>query len=184
MHLEGVTPGEFKQQGAGLNIQYAMHDTPFGNALIATTARGICSFTFMAPAELEVHLLALTKQWPQAKLLENSRATASVIKAMFNIEKNQNHPLSLHVSGTNFQISVWKALLQIAPATVNSYSQVARAIGRPKAARAVGSAIAANPIAFLIPCHRVIQESGRLGGYHWGETRMHAIHAWETARFA
>ena len=90
----------------------------------------------------------------------------------------------MHVSGTNFQISVWKALLAIPPGTVTSYTQIATEIGKPRAARAVGTAIGANPVAFIIPCHRVIQQSGQLGGYHWGETRMHAIHAWESARYA
>jgi AraC family transcriptional regulator of adaptative response/methylated-DNA-[protein]-cysteine methyltransferase len=102
---------------------------------------------------------------------------------MFGETKKPDLPLSLHVSGTNFQISVWKALLQIAPATVASYSQVATAIGHPGSARAVGLAVGANPVAFLIPCHRVIQQSGKLGGYHWGETRKQAIHAWESARY-
>lgn len=89
----------------------------------------------------------------------------------------------MHVTGTNFQVSVWKALLKIPPGSVVSYSQVADSIGRPNSARAVGLAVGANPIAFIIPCHRVIQQSGKLGGYHWGETRKHAIHAWESARY-
>ncbi|MHB8939660.1 MAG: methylated-DNA--[protein]-cysteine S-methyltransferase [Thiobacillus sp.] len=102
---------------------------------------------------------------------------------MFCGEKKSDRPVSLHVSGTNFQISVWKALLQIPPARVASYSQVATAIGRPNSARAVGLAVGANPVAFLIPCHRVIQQSGKVGGYHWGETRKQAIHVWESARY-
>jgi len=105
-----------------------------------------------------------------------------VIKTMFGEEKKLDRPLSLHVSGTNFQISVWKALLQIPPAKVASYSQIASAIGHPGSARAVGQAVGANPVAILIPCHRVIQQSGKLGGYHWGETRKQALHAWESAR--
>ena len=122
-------------------------------------------------------------KWPHAVIRENHETTLAVIEAMFGGEMKLDLPLSLYVSGTNFQTSVWKALLQIPPGTVASYSQVATAIGRPSAARAVGLAVGANPVAFLIPCHRVIQQSGKLGGYHWGETRKHAIHAWEAARY-
>lgn len=102
---------------------------------------------------------------------------------MFDGSKTADRPISLHVSGTNFQISVWRALLQIPPAKVVSYAQVASAVGNPKAARAVGLAVGANPVALMIPCHRVIQQNGKLGGYHWGETRKQAIHAWEAARY-
>ncbi len=120
---------------------------------------------------------------PMRGCMKTGNERLAVIKAMFSGEKNLDRPVSLHVSGTNFQISVWKALLQIPPAKIVSYSQVATAIGHPKSARAVGLAVGANPVAFLIPCHRVIQQSGKLGGYHWGLTRKQAIHAWESARF-
>jgi AraC family transcriptional regulator, regulatory protein of adaptative response / methylated-DNA-[protein]-cysteine methyltransferase len=183
VHLEAVTPGEYKMGGAGLTIKYAVHDTPFGTAFIATTPRGICSFAFLEQTEVARHLTDLQKKWPQALLHENHQCTLPVIKAMFGKEKTFDRPISLHVSGTNFQISVWKALLQIPPAMVASYSQVATAIDHPRSARAVGLAVGANPVALLIPCHRVIQQSGKLGGYHWGETRKQAIHAWESARY-
>ena len=182
VHLEAVTPGEYKKGGVGLTIEYAVHDTPFGHAFIAITTRGICKFAFLEYSEINTSMSDLSAKWPHAKFHENYRSTQTIIKTMFDVEKKQDRPLSLHVSGTNFQISVWKALLEIPPGTVTSYTQVATRVGRPRAARAVGTAIGANPIAFLIPCHRVIQQSGKLGGYHWGETRMHAIHAWESAR--
>lgn len=182
VHLEAVTPGEYKTGGAGLTIEYATHDTPFGKAFIATTPRGICSFAFLDSTEIDEHLAGLHKNWPHALVQENRQRAFAVIKSMFGEERKLNRPVSLHVSGTNFQISVWKALLQIPPATVTSYSQVATAIGHPNSARAVGLAVGANPVAFLIPCHRVIQQSGKLGGYHWGETRKQAIHVWESAR--
>lgn len=182
VHLEAVTPGEYKLGGVGLTIEYAVQDTPFGKAFIATTPRGVCGFAFLESAPIDEHLAGLTENWPHALLRENRQRTSAVIKAMFGSEKQLDRPVSLHVSGTNFQISVWKALLQIPPATVVSYTQVASAVGRPNAARAVGQAVGANPVAFLIPCHRVIQQSGKLGGYHWGETRKQAIHAWESAR--
>lgn len=183
VRLEAVTPGEYKLGGVGLTIEYAVHDTPFGKAFIAVTPRGICSFAFMNSMQIDEHLAGLDRKWPHAMLYENRQRTLAVIRAMFNGEKELDRPLSLYVSGTNFQISVWKALLQIAPGAVASYSQVAAAIGHPRSARAVGMAVGTNPVAFLIPCHRVIQQSGNLGGYHWGETRKHAIHVWESARY-
>lgn len=183
VHLEAVTPGEYKMGGAGLTIEHGVHDTPFGKAFIATTPKGICSFSFLDSMEIDEHLTGLHKKWPHAVVRENRQPTLAVINAMFGGEKKLDRPISLYVSGTNFQVSVWKALLQIPPATVASYSKVATAIGHPSSARAVGLAVGANPVAFLIPCHRVIQQSGKLGGYHWGETRKQAIHAWESARY-
>lgn len=183
VHLEAVTPGEYKKGGVGLTIEHAIHDTPFGKAFVATTTRGICKFAFLDYSDINVLKSGLLKKWPQAEFHENRQGTQTIIETMFDKESTLDRPLSLHVSGTNFQISVWKALLEIPPSTVTSYTQVANRIGLPRAARAVGTAIGANPVAFLIPCHRVIQQSGKLGGYHWGETRMHAIHAWESARY-
>lgn len=180
--LEAVTPGEYKLGGSGVTIEYAVHDTPFGKAFIAVTSRGICNFSFLQSPKIDDQLTGLRSKWPHALLRENKQATCAIIETMFAGSIKFDRPLSLHVAGTNFQISVWKALLQIAPGTVTSYAQVAKAIGRPSAARAVGLAVGANPVAFLIPCHRVIQQSGKLGGYHWGETRKHAIYAWEDAR--
>ncbi|AMC34638.1 methylated-DNA--[protein]-cysteine S-methyltransferase [Janthinobacterium sp. B9-8] len=182
VHLEAVTPGEYKKAGAGVSIGYAVHNTPFGPAFIAITPRGICKFSFLQGEEIDEHLADLCKKWPYAVLYEDRQATLEVSDGMFDGAKKPDKPISLHVAGTNFQVSVWKALLQIPPAAVVSYSQVASAIGSPSAARAVGTAIGSNPVAFLIPCHRVIQQSGKLGGYYWGETRKHAIHAWESAR--
>ena len=183
VHLEAVTPGEYKLGGAGLTIEHAVHDTPFGKAFIGITPRGICNFSFVEDGEIDERLADLYNRWPHAMVQENRQQTLAVVKAMFSGGGKLDRPLSLFVSGTNFQITVWKALLQIAPGTVASYSNIANAIGHPKAARAVGLAVGANPVAFLIPCHRVIQQSGRLGGYRWGETRKHAVHAWEAARY-
>jgi len=181
--LEAITPGEFKMGGAGLTIECAVHNTPFGNVFIAITPKGVCNIAFLEDAEGDEHLAELHKRWPHAAIHENPESTRAVAQAMLGKEGRLDRPLSLHVAGTNFQTSVWKALLRIPPGRVVSYSEVAEAIGHPRAARAVGHAVGANPVAFLIPCHRVIRQSGELGGYHWGETRMHAIHAWETARY-
>ncbi len=182
VQLEAVTPGEYKKGGVGLTIGYAVHNTPFGKAFVAATAKGICQFSFLDYSDINAILSVLSNKWPHAVIHENDQRTRAVIESMFDDKKALDRPLSLHVSGTNFQVSVWRALLQMPPGTVVSYSQVAAGIDRPRSARAVGTALGANPVAFLIPCHRVIQNTGKLGGYHWGETRMHAIHAWESAR--
>lgn len=183
VQLEAVTPGEYKQRGAGLVIDHGVHDTPFGKAFVALTPRGVCNFSFLDDQAPEAPLAALAQRWPAAELREAPSRTQEVIHTMFDGSKTPDRPISLHVSGTNFQISVWRALLQIPPAKVVSYAQVASAVGNPKAARAVGLAVGANPVALMIPCHRVIQQNGKLGGYHWGETRKQAIHAWEAARY-
>lgn len=183
VQLEAVTPGEYKQRGAGLVIDHGVHDTPFGQAFVALTPRGVCNFSFLDEKAPEAPLTALAHNWPEAEFREAPSRTQGVIHTMFDGSKTPDRPISLHVSGTNFQISVWRALLQIPPARVVSYAQVASAVGNPKAARAVGLAVGANPVALMIPCHRVIQQNGKLGGYHWGETRKQAIHAWEAARY-
>ena len=183
VQLEAVTPGEYKQRGAGLVIDHGVHDTPFGQAFVALTPRGVCNFSFLDDQAPQAPLTALAQSWPEAELREAPSRTQGVIHTMFDGSKTPDRPISLHVSGTNFQISVWRALLQIPPAKVVSYAQVASAVGNPKAARAVGLAVGANPVALMIPCHRVIQQNGKLGGYHWGETRKQAIHAWEAARY-
>lgn len=189
VQLEAVTPGEFKLGGAGLTIEYALLDTPFGMTFIAATERGICNLEFLDNVEIEAHLIYFAKKWPHAKLHKNKPRIREIITALFsaenkrvNADRKPDRPLSLYVTGTNFQVNVWQALLRIPPGKVASYKQLANDIGHPGAARAVGQAVGANPVAFLIPCHRVIRQSGKLGGYHWGETRKHAIHAWESAR--
>lgn len=182
VQLEAVTPGEFKRRGAGLSIDHAVLDTPFGQAFIAATERGICKLAFLDKTQRNTQLQEVKNMWPQASLRENRQHLQPLINAIFADAILPDRPLSLYVTGTNFQINVWKALMQIPPGTITSYNHIATVLGRPNAARAVGNAIGANPVGFVIPCHRVIQQSGRIGGYHWGETRKHAMHAWETAR--
>lgn len=182
IHLEAMTPGEYRLGGVGLTIEYAVHTTPFGYAFIAMTTRGICKLAFLDNADIKAELENLKRIWPNAATCENHTRTLPVISTLFDHQATLNRPLSLHVAGTNFQTSVWKALLQIPAGRVTSYAEVATAIGQPRSARAVGLAVGANPVAFLIPCHRVIRQNGQLGGYRWGATRKHAIHAWEMAR--
>lgn len=180
--LEAVTPGQFKSAGAGLEIQYGTHETPFGNCLIATTDRGICKLAFVDSSDIGQEISALQKQWPEAQIAEDQQSTAEVAAAVFQADPNPERPISLQVRGTNFQVMVWRALLQIPQGALQSYSSIASAIGKPSATRAVGTAVGSNPIAFLIPCHRVVRQSGGIGGYRWGETRKHAMHAWESAQ--
>jgi AraC family transcriptional regulator of adaptative response/methylated-DNA-[protein]-cysteine methyltransferase len=182
VQLEAVTPGEYKSGGQGISIQYATAPSPFGEIFIAATPRGICKLSFIGQDDINADIADLKRRWPNAELRQNPLDTVEIIDSIFSTTDAITRPLSLHVSGTNFQINVWRALMQIPAGTLNSYSQIAEAVGRPKAARAVGSAIGSNPIAFFIPCHRVLQQSGNIGGYHWGVTRKHAMHAWETAR--
>lgn len=182
VHLEAATPGEFKAAGEGMTIEYGMHETPFGPIFIAVTPRGICSLEFVEACAADDALARLARKWPKAHVRENQAQTGATADAIFGLSITPDRPLSLHVSGTNFQISVWKALLQIPRGQVASYAEVARAINHPRAARAVGSAIGDNPIAFVIPCHRVIRQCGDLAGYQWGILRKQAIHAWEAAR--
>ena len=183
VQLEAMTPGQYKAGGTGISIQYAIAPSPFGNVFIATTPRGICKLSFLIDNNEGQQIADLKRTWPGAKIQRQTTEIISIAQGILSGDKAIKGPLSLHVTGTNFQIAVWRALLQIDPGYIYSYGQIATAVGRPKASRAVGTAIGSNPIAFLIPCHRVLQQSGKIGGYLWGETRKHAIHAWETARY-
>ncbi len=181
VHLEAVTPGEYKNQGKGLRVKYGVHPTPFGTIFIAVTQRGVCRAAFLDSGDASESLTELEDAWPLATLVRNNRATQHAADAIKGV-KTLDRPLSLHVSGTNFQIAVWRALLTIPQGAVVSYSRIASALDRPRSSRAVGSAIAANPVAFLIPCHRVILSDGALGQYRWGQARKQAIQVWERAR--
>lgn len=175
--LDAVSPGEAKSGGVGLVIRYGVHPTPFGEALIAASARGICKLHFLAAGD-DPGLLLLA-DWPHAILQADAAATAPLVAAIFHAAR-PTAPLALWVKGSNFQIQVWRALLAIPPGGLTTYRTLAEGIGHPRAARAVGNAVAANPLAYLIPCHRVIRESGALGGYRWGQIRKTAIQGWES----
>jgi len=180
---EAVTPGEFKQQGAGLEIAYGRHDTPFGACLLAVTTRGICQLLFVEETGWEAAVAELHAQWPQAQLVANSTQTQPVLEQIFPAQGQQRQrAVTLLLKGTNFQIKVWNALLQIPSGAAWSYEDVAQAIDQPSAARAVGGAVGANPVGYLIPCHRVIRKSGVIQEYRWGPTRKKAILAWESAQ--
>ena len=182
INCEAVTPGEYRNRGTGLIIQYAYHLTPFGECLIALTARGICGFYFINQGNRDHYFSVLRKTWPAAQMEENKKNTAPVIEAIFSPEAWQkNNPFRLYVQGTNFQIKVWEALLKIPQGMVMSYEDVARKVGQPKAVRAVGSAVARNPVSYLIPCHRVIRKIGESGEFRWGKARKRLLLAYEGA---
>ncbi|HXC25231.1 MAG TPA: methylated-DNA--[protein]-cysteine S-methyltransferase [Gemmatimonadaceae bacterium] len=181
--VEGVTPGEFKTEGRGVTIQYGIHPTPFGPCLLAATPRGVCHLSFMETPDAHESITDLQERWPQATIERSQHGTASIVARMFN-KGGTPTPVSLLLAGTPFQLKVWKALLAIPDGHLVSYSAVASAVGHPGAARAVGSAVGKNPIAVLIPCHRVIRETGVVGDYHWGTMRKKALLAWEFGRSA
>jgi len=179
-----MTPGEMKKEGAGLTIQYGVHPSPFGDCLLAITGRGICGLSFLSADRGGEAWETIGKPWSRATLRENPRATKNIASRIFDPSRwKYDSPLNVFVRGTNFQIKVWEALVRIPPGRAISYEHVAVQIGAPGAARAVGSAVARNPVGFLIPCHRVIRKTGDFGEYQWGAPRKMAILAWEAAQF-
>ena len=174
VNLEAMSPGEFKTGGAGLQIRYGIHNTPFGKALIATTRRGICHLQFDGNEQ------ALRAEWANAEIVLDPQATQPLCDLIFSPGASQE-PLTVWVKGTNFQVQVWRSLLTIPFGEMTTYQRLAEQMGRPTAARAVGNAVGKNPIGYLIPCHRVIRESGELGGYRWGVERKTAILGWEAS---
>ncbi|MEG4290854.1 methylated-DNA--[protein]-cysteine S-methyltransferase [Microcoleus sp. C2C3] len=183
VNLEAMSPGEFKAGGAGLQIRYGIHDTPFGTSLIATTARGICNLYFLETTDEQTAAQRLRLAWKNAEIIRDQQATQSLRDLIFNLETlSEQKPLTLLVKGTNFQIQVWRALLKLPFGAIATYQTIAQLVARPTAARAVGNAIGNNPIGYLIPCHRVIRESGELGGYGWGVERKTVMLGWEASR--
>lgn len=181
--IDAVTPGEFKTRGIGIEITYGIHKSPFGECLLAVTERGICGLTFITGGERGEAVAALQSRWQEAKLSESPKTTKPLLNQVFRPEPDDGKPsISLYLKGTNFQIKVWEALLKIPPGYVCSYEDIARYLGKPNAARAVGNAVAANAVAYIIPCHRVIQKIGVFGDYRHGTTRKKAMIGWEAAQ--
>jgi AraC family transcriptional regulator of adaptative response/methylated-DNA-[protein]-cysteine methyltransferase len=182
VNVEAMTPGEFKAKGAGLKIHFGFHPSPFGECLLALTERGICGLGFVGEGGRAQALEDFKRRWPAAEFPENPQKTRSTIDRIFSPRKrNGSEPVRLLLMGTNFQVRVWEALLRIPPGSVVCYEDLARQLGKPSAARAVGGAVGRNPISFLIPCHRAIRKMGITGDYHWGAARKKAILAWEAA---
>ncbi len=179
VNIEGMTPGEYKYGGENLIINYSLTESLFGNIICASTSKGICHLSF-SENELE-SIQKLTNQFPNAKIKQGMDPSQENALKIFRREWKDLDSIKLHLKGTPFQIKVWEALLRIPSGELTTYGELAKGISQPKAARAVGSAIGDNPVAFLIPCHRVIQASGSFGQYHWGSDRKVAIIGWEAA---
>jgi AraC family transcriptional regulator, regulatory protein of adaptative response / methylated-DNA-[protein]-cysteine methyltransferase len=176
--VTAMSPGEARR-GEGLTIRHGRHDSPAGRLFIAATSRGICRLSFLDLEQPEDPAEALRRRWPAATLLPDDAGTAELARRVFARAPDGSGPLTLFVAGTNFQLQVWQALLRIPPGTVTSYAALAAATGRPRATRAVGTAVGANPVAWVIPCHRVLRAGGELGGYRWGTTRKQLLLARE-----
>ena len=179
VNIEGMTPGEFKNGGENLEINYCFAESPFGKLIVASTAKGVCHIAF--EEDEAGAILTLEHRFPNAmyhQMVDKFQQDALFI---FQKDWSQLDKIKLHLNGTPFQLKVWESLLKIPMGALTTYGDIAKKIGKPKASRAVGTAIGKNPIAFLIPCHRVIQGSGNIGGYMWGPTRKSAIIGWEAA---
>ncbi|MBS1511890.1 MAG: methylated-DNA--[protein]-cysteine S-methyltransferase [Bacteroidetes bacterium] len=182
INIEGMTPAEYKNGGKNLFINYSFAESPFGNVLVASTNKGICHMAFADDAA--VAFSALQQQFPQATFRQMMDMAQQNALYIFTHDWSKLNDIKLHVKGTGFQLKVWETLLKIPMGQLATYSDVAAVIDKPAAQRAVGTAIGHNPVAFLIPCHRVIQSSGSFGQYHWGSTRKTAIIGWEAAKTA
>ncbi len=178
--IEGMTPGEYKNGGANLKINYGFAESPFGKLIVASTGKGVCHMYF--EEDEKKALSDLKRRFPNAQyhqLIDERQKNALFI---FQKDWRQLEQIKLHLNATDFQLKVWETLLKVPLGKLSTYSAIAANINKPNAARAVGSAIARNPVAFLIPCHRVIRASGDIGGYMWGDTRKSALIGWEAAK--
>lgn len=179
---EAISPGEYKTRGAGLKIRYGWHLSPFGHALVMVTDRGLAGLAFADAGEREAAFQDMRRRWPRGEYVEDVAATAPYARRIFDPARwHPDRPLHVVLIGTDFQIRVWQALLRIPIGRARAYSDIASEICTPAASRAVGAAVGANPLSFVVPCHRAIGKSGALTGYHWGLTRKRAILGWEAA---
>lgn len=180
---EAMSPGEWKTGGEGLEIRYGFHPSPFGTALVMMTPRGLCGLAFSDPGKESASLKDMRERWKNASYVEDSAATADIAARIFQSDRWQpDTPLRVVLIGTDFEIRVWQTLLKVPLGRAATYSDVARKIGKEKAARAVGAAVGKNPISFVVPCHRIVGTNGALTGYHWGLTRKRAMLGWEQAK--
>lgn len=178
--IEGMTPGEYKNGGESLHINYSFAESPFGNILIASTAKGICYMAFFDDEAKAIK--DLTSHFPNAHYRQRTDLAQQNAMYIFTHDWKKLNEIKLHLKGTDFQLKVWEVLLKIPMGELSTYGKIANEINNPKASRAVGSAISSNPVSFLIPCHRVIQATGAIGGYMWGPVRKSAIIGWEAAK--
>ena len=182
---EAMSPGDYKTRGDGLTIRYGYHISPFGVALIMVTDRGLAGLSFNDPGDEREAFADMSGRWPNATYVEDMAATQPYAARIFDpVRWRSDQPLRVVLIGTDFQVRVWQALLRIPMGRACSYSSIAAGIGAPAASRAVGAAIGANPISFVVPCHRALGKSGALTGYHWGLTRKRAILGWEAGQIS
>jgi AraC family transcriptional regulator of adaptative response/methylated-DNA-[protein]-cysteine methyltransferase len=182
LRWEAMSPGDFAKGGAELTIFWGWFDSPFGPALVMGTDRGICGIGFSAETGEAATMEDLVSRWPKATFVEDPMMLRPWVQSAFGAEHDRLAETPVYMIGAPFQIKVWEALLSIPTGHVTTYSQIAQAIGHPKAVRAVGTAVGRNPVSFLIPCHRALRKSGGMGGYHWGVPVKRAILAYESAR--
>ena len=182
---EAMSPGDYKTRGDGLTIRYGYHISPFGVALVMVTERGLAGLSFNDPGGEREAFADMSGRWPNATYVEDMAATQPYAARIFDPSRwRSEQPLKVVLIGTDFQVRVWQALLRIPLGKACSYSSIAAGIGAPAASRAVGAAIGANPISFVVPCHRALGKSGALTGYHWGLTRKRAILGWEAGQLS
>ncbi|MCC6949300.1 MAG: bifunctional helix-turn-helix domain-containing protein/methylated-DNA--[protein]-cysteine S-methyltransferase [Bradyrhizobiaceae bacterium] len=182
---EAMSPGEWKSGGQGLTIYFGFHASPFGTALIMATERGLCRLAFADAGEEAAVLDELRAYWPNARYVEDTARTKAYARRIFDPSQwKKDAPLRVVLIGTDFEVKVWETLLAIPLGRATTYSDIARKVCSEKAARAVGAAVGKNPVAFVVPCHRVLGKNGTLTGYHWGLTRKRAMLGWEAGRLA
>ena len=180
---EAMSPGDYKSRGEGLTIRHGFHVSPFGIALVMVTDRGLAGLAFCDPGEERAAFADMAGRWPGATYVEDIAATAPYAARVFDPARwRRDEPLRVVLIGTDFQVRVWEALLAIPMGRACTYSAIAERIGKPSASRAVGAAVGANPVSFVVPCHRALGKSGALTGYHWGLTRKRAILGWEAGQ--
>jgi len=182
---EAMTPGDFKAGGAGILMRYGYHPSPFGEAIVVATDRGLAGIGFVDEGQRDAALADMKRRWPKADFSEDAKATGALARRVFDpAQWRADQPLRVVLIGTDFEVRVWETLLRIPLGRATTYSDIASRLGRPSASRAVGAAVGKNPISFVVPCHRVLGRSGALTGYHWGLTRKQAILGWEAGAVA
>ena len=180
---EAMSPGEWKNGGAGMTLAYGFHPSPFGTAIVIASGRGLAGLAFADPGEEQASLADMQRRWPRASYVEDREGTAALAQRIFDTRMwRADQPLRVVLIGTDFEVRVWETLLKIPMGRAVCYSDIAAKIKSPKASRAVGAAVGKNPISFVVPCHRALGKSGALTGYHWGITRKQAMIGWEAGQ--
>jgi AraC family transcriptional regulator of adaptative response/methylated-DNA-[protein]-cysteine methyltransferase len=180
---EAMSPGEWKSGGEGLTVHFGFHPSPFGKALVMATERGLAGLAFADAGEEDAALADMKRRWPRASYVADAARTAPIAQRIFDPSQwREERPLRVVLIGTDWEVRVWETLLKIPMGSVATYSGIAEKVCTPAAARAVGAAVGKNPVAFVVPCHRVIGKKGDLTGYHWGVTRKQAMLGWEAGQ--